>query len=145
MDKVTPVLLDLLKKIFTTSNILKFIAILLGGAGAVGAMSTGPKMASASGAPMNDVLNMLIPALGGIVTWFAANWFKVKPDLIQAVTAVIANPKDPLADLRLASAVLVYIKGQWPEAPEALQLLSDGVKKLTDAVGVDLTKPTPPQ
>jgi len=87
----------------------------------------------------------LLPALGGIVTWFLSTRFNVKPDLIQAVTAVIANPKDPLADLRLAGAVLVYLKSQWPEAPEVIQLLSDGVKKLTDAVGADLVKPTPPQ
>ena len=137
--------LKLPKGLVSLSCLLKLIAVALVGAAAYKLTGTAPKMASASGAPVNDVLNTLLPALGGIVTWFASTYFKAKPDLIQAVLAVIANPKDPLADLRLAGAILVYLKTQWPEAPEALQLLSDGVKKLTDAVGADLVKPTPPQ
>lgn len=134
---------DLLKKLFTTSNILKIIAILLGGAGVVGAVSVGPKMASSAGAPINDVLNTLLPALGAAVTWFASTYFKVKPDLIQAVTTVFANPADPVADLQLAAKVLSYLQEQWPDQPEMLKAFADGVKKLADATVQDLTKTTP--
>lgn len=132
---------DLLKKLFSGNSLLKIVAVILAGCAAYGATGTVPKMASASGAPINDVLNTLLPALGSAATWFASTYFKIKPDLIQAALAVYANPKDPVVDLRLVSEVFLYIQEQWPEAPEAVKLIGEGVKKLTDAVASDLVKP----
>lgn len=134
-----PVTFDL-ANLFKSSFLLRLVALILGACGAYGAVGIVPKMASASGAPLNDVLNTLLPALGAVATWFAANWFKVKPDLIQAVTTVLANPKDPVADLQLAAKLLGYLQEQWPNEPEMLRSFSDGVKKLTDAVVSDLSK-----
>ena len=134
-----PVTFDL-AGLFNSSFLLRLVALILGACGVYGAVGSVPKMASASGAPINDVLNTLLPALGAVATWLASNWFKVKPDLIQAVTTVLANPKDPVADPQLAAKLLGYLQQQWPAEPEMLRSFSDGVKKLTDAVVSDLSQ-----
>lgn len=131
-----------LSKLLSRTNLLRTAAIGLLGSAAYAAMQASGKAAGPAGMSANDVINTLLPTVGAFFAWLASTWFKIKPDLLQAVTAVIANPKDPVADLRLVAAVFSYVKGQWPEAPEAIGLLSDGLKKLTDAVGNDLVKST---
>lgn len=128
-----------LSKLLSWSNLLKIVAILLGGAGIYGAVGTVPKVGSSAGVPFNDFLNTILPALGGVVTWFLANRFKIKPALIQSVVAVVQNPTDAVADLRLGMEVLSYFQAQWPNSP-MLGDLQAFVQKLSTAVVEDLSK-----
>jgi len=124
-----------LTKLLTRSNLLRLVALGMGSAAAWGAMGTVPKMASASGAPVNDVLNTILPAVGGVVAWIWARASAVKPELIQAAIAAFANPTDAVADFRLAVQFSAYIRSQWPGSP-ALEYLDQAVK----ALGVDVIK-----
>jgi hypothetical protein len=135
-----PITFDL-AKLLSGSFLLKLVAMILAACGVYGAVGAVPKMASSAGAPINDVLNTLLPMLGAVATWFAANWFKVKPDLIQSVQAVFANPTDAVADLQLVAKLFGYLQEQWPNEPAMLATFGEGVKQLTDAVVKDLSKP----
>jgi hypothetical protein len=132
-----------LSKILTRTNVLRVIAVLFAATVGWGALTTGPKMASASGAPVNDVINkMVIPGLISVVSWIWANWSKVKPSLIKAVLDVYANPKDANADLKLVVEVAAYLKSQWPDVA-AFNQLDKFVEDFVPVVVGDITKNLP--
>jgi hypothetical protein len=130
------------KALFSRTAILRVISVILAIAGAWGGVSTVPKMASASGAPINDVLNTVLPMLGAAFAWIWSNWSKVKPSLVQAALAAFANPRDPVADLKLAVELSAYLKSQWPSNP-AFATLDRFIQEFIPLVTNDLTKTLP--
>lgn len=131
-----------LKSLFSRTAMLRIVAVMLAVAGAWGGMGTVPKMASASGAPVNDVLNTVLPFLGAVAAWIWSNWSKVKPSLVQAALAAFANPRDPVADLKLAVELSAYLKSQWPSNP-AFATLDKFIQEFIPLVTSDLTKTLP--
>lgn len=105
-----------LKSLLSRTNVLKVIAVILAVAGAWGGMTTVPKMAGPVGASTNEFLNMAIPLIGGAVTWFAANWFKISPEMVSAILALAKNPQDKTAWIRVTMGLSVFLKSQFPES-----------------------------
>jgi hypothetical protein len=129
--------------LFSRTNMLRAISVILAIAGAWGGVSAVPKMASSAGAPINDVLNTVMPFAGAALAWLWSNWSKVKPSLIQAALAAFANPKDPGADFRLAVEVVGYFKSQWPDNA-AIQNLDKFLVEFGPVVVQDMTKESKP-
>lgn len=127
----------------TRTNVLRLAALACLGYFAYAAFGVAPKMASKAGAPIGDVVQSLIPLVGAVLSWVFSRKFAVKPELVTAVTAVIENPKDPIADLRMLLVLVGYLQDQWPEAPEAVKLFEEGAKKIGEAVVADMTKTLP--
>jgi len=141
VSNTSPTQIDL-TKIFTRTNILRVVAVAFAVFAIAGGFSTAPKMASSAGAPVNDVLNMVIPGIFAVVSWIWSNWSKVKPSLIKAAMDAYANPKDPVADLKLAVELSAYLKSQWPDN-KIFTALDKFIEDFTPVVIGDLTKNLP--
>lgn len=128
-----------LRLLLTGQNGLRALALALLAYCGWSMYGVAPKMASASGAPVGDVVAGLTPLVLAVLSWLFSRKFAIKPELITAVTAVIANPKDAVADLKLLLVVVGYIHEQWPEAPEAVKLLEEAAQKLGAAVVSEAT------
>lgn len=111
-----------LKSLLSRTTILKVVAVILALFGVAGGVATVPKMAGPSGASPNEFLNMAIPLIGGAVTWFAANWFKVSPEMVSAILALAKNPQDKTAWIRVTMGLSVFLKSQFPNSKAVVTL-----------------------
>lgn len=124
--------------LFTLSTGLKVGAAVLLACAVLTGFGTVPKMASASGATPNELINTLGPAALAGVTWFVSTFFKSKQPLVAAVTAVIANPTDPVSDFNLLVQVSAYLHTEWPNEPAFLADIDSALQKLSGAVASDV-------
>lgn len=131
-----------LKSLFSRTSMLRVVAVVLAVAGAWGGMGTVPKMASASGAPVNDVLNTVLPFLGAGFAWIWSNWSKVSPEMVSAIVALARNPQDPTAWLRVTAGLIMFLKSVNPNS-KALNTLVQFSRELHDEMLVSRPVPIP--
>ena len=121
------------KSRLSKSGVFALVAIVMCLIGAVPTLfSTVPKACSASGVPVNDLLNnTLIPfgmaGLSGLLSWFT----KATPETIAAVVALIKSPSSVGAWLRVGVALVAMFEAQFPNS-RALPHLRVYVKELLD-------------
>jgi len=95
-----------IKPWLTWANLVKLIAVLIGLSGLPSISQTVPKAVSATGVPINDLLQSLMPIIAAIATWFGAGWLKTTPELVAAAIGLARNPQDKAAADRFDVACL---------------------------------------
>lgn len=129
-------------KLFSRTNLFRFIAVAFALSAIAGGWHAAGKMSSPAGATPADALNGLLPMVFAVVSWIIGQASKVKPGLVQAVTAVLANPKDPVADFRLAVELTAYFRSQWPNSP-AIATLDKFLAEFGPTVVADVVQNLP--
>jgi hypothetical protein len=129
-------------KILNRSNLLKVIALALAAVACFKGFGTVPKMASSAGAPVNDVINTALPAIGGILAWLWARRSQaaslladsLSPDVVQAAISFVSNPTDPVNDVRVGMLLLSHYQAKYPGNPMLADLESFCAKLQTAAI-----------
>lgn len=112
-----PAILAILKGGFTFSNILKIIALILGALAVPQLSESVPAAMSSTGATPNQLLESAAPILGAVAAWVASNFFKIKPEVVQAVIAWTINKENEDAGQRVDTACLLVLKSRHGDDP----------------------------
>lgn len=101
---------NILKGGFTFANLLKVMALIAAAFAAPALTTSVPAAMSSSGVSSTELINSVVPAGIAAVTWFASTFFKIKPEIIQAVAAWAYNKDSEDAGQRVDTACLLVLK-----------------------------------
>lgn len=123
---------SLLRGGFTLSNILKIVALIIGGAAVPQLTEVVPAAMSSNGVDASQLVDTAVPVASALVVWFVSTFFKVKPEIVQAVIAWTANTNNDDAGQRVDNACLLILKARHGDVPEVAANLSRLAKSISD-------------